>query len=67
MTVVADLRLGDTGDDVRALQSRLDDRVLVDGIFGPETEAGVRRFQLQHYLIEDGVVGPLTRRALGWA
>jgi peptidoglycan hydrolase-like protein with peptidoglycan-binding domain len=38
----------------------------VDGIHGPATSEGVRRLQLRHGLIVDGVVGPQTRRVLGW-
>ncbi len=38
----------------------------VDGIQGPGTRAGVRRFQARHGLTVDGVAGPRTRRALGW-
>lgn len=60
-----DLRRGNTGDDVRALQSILPG-IPVDGIFGPQTEGAVKQFQLRHRLQADGVVGPLTRKALGW-
>src|SRR5262245_11975361 len=37
----------------------------VDGVDGPHTRAGVRRFQRRAGLAVDGVVGPRTRRALG--
>jgi hypothetical protein len=56
------LRLGDKGDDVRALQQRL---FAVDGDFGPTTKAAVEAFQRQHGLNPDGVVGDATREALG--
>jgi murein DD-endopeptidase MepM/ murein hydrolase activator NlpD len=38
----------------------------VDGIDGPRTQEGVRRFQARRGLAVDGVAGPRTRRALGW-
>jgi peptidoglycan hydrolase-like protein with peptidoglycan-binding domain len=53
---------------VRALQRRL--RALgdrpgpVDGLFGPRTEAAVRRLQHDSGLAVDGIVGPQTRRVL---
>jgi hypothetical protein len=37
----------------------------IDGIAGPMTVAGVRRFQRRHGLVVDGIAGPATRRALG--
>jgi len=59
------------GDDVRALQTRLNllypsySSLMVDGVFGPATDKVVREFQLRSGLVSDGVVGPATRRALG--
>jgi len=38
----------------------------VDGRFGPLTEAAVRRMQSDQGVAVDGVVGPRTRRALGF-
>jgi peptidoglycan hydrolase-like protein with peptidoglycan-binding domain len=32
----------------------------VDGVFGPDTESALKRFQTEHGLADDGVVGPLT-------
>jgi hypothetical protein len=48
---------------VRTLQTRL--ALVVDGNFGPKTEATVKAFQTTHGLVADGVVGPKTWAALG--
>jgi N-acetylmuramoyl-L-alanine amidase len=61
------LRLGDRGEDVKALQRRLietgwlDD--VADGIFGPKTEAAVKAFQTYKKLTVDGIAGPQTLNA----
>jgi N-acetylmuramoyl-L-alanine amidase len=56
------------GDDVRALQGRLNllgfDPGREDGIFGDQTAQAVRDFQLNVGLRPDGIVGPSTTDAL---
>lgn len=56
------LRRPATGEQVKQVQAKL--AVVVDGIFGPITEAAVRAFQRDHGLVPDGIVGPLTWAAL---
>jgi peptidoglycan hydrolase-like protein with peptidoglycan-binding domain len=68
-----DLKLGDTGDDVREVQGFLAGiglKCTVDGVFGPETDHAVREFQANQsadnpalytgVLVADGIVGPKT-------
>ncbi len=56
------------GDDVTELQQRLGslgfDTGYVDGIFGPETESALRRFQHNQGVNPDGMVGAETVAAL---
>jgi hypothetical protein len=63
------LRQGMRGEDVRGLQ-----KILIgaghlaggaDGVFGPKTEAAVRKLQAQLGLSADGIVGPATHAAIG--
>ena len=49
------LKMGDTGDDVKKIQTRLG--VSADGDFGPGTKAAVMRFQRKEKLYADGIVG----------
>ena len=55
---------GSSGEAVRAVQSqwRFNDH---DGVFGPATDGLVRQFQQSAGLAADGVVGPMTWRAMG--
>lgn len=56
------------GDDVQVVQQALEKEgfpIRADGIFGPYTEAAVKRFQQQRGLRVDGIVGPATRSVLG--
>ena len=61
------LRRGSRGEavlDLQTLLSALGYPVARDGIFGPETERAVRRFQEFEGLSVDGIAGPDTLRAL---
>lgn len=64
------LMTGSTGQDVKDVQTMLN-RLLplppllaVDGIFGSKTYARVVKFQSENGLSADGIVGPITGRAL---
>lgn len=56
------LRVGSRGDDVRAVQQKLG--ITADGVFGPNTQAAVRRWQAANGLTADGIVGPATIRKM---
>jgi peptidoglycan hydrolase-like protein with peptidoglycan-binding domain len=64
------LKLGSLGDDVRRLQEVLNllvplqPSLRVDGSFGPNTNSRVMEFQRRSSLVPDGIVGPLTIKAL---
>ena len=69
----SNLRMGDHGFDVRALQLYLDfvgifypsiGRVAADGAFGPQTDGALREFQRMNGLTVDGVAGRATHNAL---
>jgi len=63
--MVATIKLGDTGDDVKRLQ-RVFVRMKVllpadiDGVFGARTDQAVKDFQQSESLVVDGIVGPIT-------
>jgi peptidoglycan hydrolase-like protein with peptidoglycan-binding domain len=56
------LRVGSQGDLVAHVQTKLG--VASDGIFGPQTDAAVRKYQLSAGLDVDGIVGPNTWSSL---
>ncbi len=71
--LIVQVQRGSTGDAVRAVQEviKFHDQsdgegtpVHVDGILGPRTDAFVRGFQTAVGAASDGVVGPITWRAL---
>jgi peptidoglycan hydrolase-like protein with peptidoglycan-binding domain len=71
--LIVQVKRGDTGDAVRGVQEvmKFHDQsdgegppVQVDGIFGPRTDAFVRGFQTAVGTASDGIVGPITWRAL---
>jgi peptidoglycan hydrolase-like protein with peptidoglycan-binding domain len=62
------LRRGSRGPDVTSVQRQLRDAGYnpgaVDGIYGGQTVAAVRKLQAAHKVSADGIVGPETRRLL---
>lgn len=63
------LKVGSSGQKVRTLQTKLNNwgynAGTVDGIFGSNTLAAVKRFQANNGLTVDGIVGAKTAAALG--
>lgn len=68
--LVPTIRLGSSGNAVRALQIQLNEKsragLPVDGVFGGGTETAVKNFQSHAGLTPDGVVGPTTWKNLIW-
>ena len=61
------LHKGDTGDDVKLLQHRLNLlgwQLTEDGIWGVQTDSAVRGYQYRAGLTVDGIVGAKTKAAL---
>ncbi len=67
----SNLSLGSRGTEVVQLQETLNAKGYgcgdADGIFGPQTQQSVIKFQGDSSLAADGIVGPQTRQALGLA
>ncbi|HEX8702724.1 MAG TPA: peptidoglycan-binding protein [Myxococcaceae bacterium] len=65
------LKQGSSGPEVKQLQQTLNKLGYsvgtADGVFGPNTEAAVKKFQAAKGLEADGVVGPKTQQALAKA
>ena len=61
-------RKGDRGEGVKEIQGKLMSYGhydgSVDGIFGPQTETAVKKFQKANGLVSDGIVGKATIRVL---
>ncbi len=62
-------RQGSTGSVVRQIQKKLKDQAFyfgnVDGIYGKQTTAAVKKYQSRYGLKVDGICGPQTLSALG--
>jgi len=63
MIVKYTLKKGDSGQEVKRLQSKLP--TVADGKFGPKTEKAVRRYQNHNGLTVDGLAGKQTLTSLG--
>ena len=59
------LKKGTRGKEVKQLQEYLE--IGADGVFGPGTEAAVKKWQKENSLVVDGIVGPKTWEAMGLA
>ena len=62
-------QFGSRGEEVKAIQERLQERGLyhgdIDGIYGSQTQKAVKAFQKQQGLTQDGIAGPATLKKLG--
>jgi peptidoglycan hydrolase-like protein with peptidoglycan-binding domain len=71
--LIVQVKRGSTGDGVRGVQEVIKfhdvsdgegPEIHVDGIFGPRTDSWIRGFQTAVGTASDGIVGPITWRAL---
>ncbi len=64
------IRIGARGDDIKSLQKQLNkylndsEQLVVDGIFGPKTEAAIKKIQEQLGVAQTGVWDQNTKTAL---
>lgn len=66
-SVMPVIKKGSKGDWVVIAQGRLvvaGYKIEVDGVFGPKTEEAVKKFQADHHLTVDGIIGKNTWSAL---
>lgn len=69
-TIERQLGFGSVGDDVKEVQTALEelgfslDKFGVDGIIGDETTKAIKDFQESVGLVADGIIGPETLKAL---
>jgi len=56
------VRLGSSGDTVKAVQKELG--ISADGILGPGTEIAIKKWQNDNDLVADGIVGPLSLKKM---
>jgi len=64
---ISNIKLNMTGNAIKWIQYQLNlygYKLVIDGIFGRKTDAAVKDFQENHHLVDDGIVGILTRTAL---
>ncbi len=65
---ITTLKNGSSGDAVKELQKFLNDTLqlglIVDGKLGPLTIEVIKKWQLAHGLVPDGLVGPQTKAAM---
>ena len=62
------LRMGTSGKDVewvqKVINKTINAQIVIDGVFGNDTQVAVKSFQKKNSLIVDGIVGPNTWKML---
>lgn len=69
VVAIATSKFGSSGDEVKLIQQKLKNwgyyNGTVDGIYGSQTVAAVKKFQSKNGLTADGIAGTKTLQALG--